>query len=144
MESEDEKLVTFMEISGCNDFSTAKQYLEFAGGELSAALTLFMESGGGNQSSRNNNNDVEYLGESTRHAAVANNSNVRNPIPVMRDTLVGNHTHYGTMTDPLRNVLQEAEALRAGDQIWEKNDRLAALFEPPFDLMFTGTFEMVY
>ncbi|KAI5951957.1 ubx2 [Candida jiufengensis] len=53
----DEQIPTFLAVTGIEDESIAKQFLEVTGGDLELAVTLYMESGqhGGGNSNNNNN-----------------------------------------------------------------------------------------
>ena len=55
----DESIPTFLAVTGLEDESVAKQFLEVAGGDLELAVTLYMESGqhGGSKPSTTDNNN---------------------------------------------------------------------------------------
>jgi hypothetical protein len=111
---------------------------------LETAISLYLESGASsvpptvsptiNKNQMNlDDDDVQIIGESIRHR-------IRSPIQPRRDML-------SSLPEPsFRNSFQESRSIQTNpaDKVWEHNDRLASLFEPPFDIMFQGTFEMVH
>ncbi|KAI5960593.1 ubx2 [Candida pseudojiufengensis] len=56
----DEQIPTFLAVTGQEDESIAKQFLEVAGGDLELAVTLYMESGGNTNNNTNNGNNNEF------------------------------------------------------------------------------------
>ena len=71
----DESIPTFLAVTGLEDESVAKQFLEVAGGDLELAVTLYMESGqhGASKSSTtNDNNNSTNTGDSTNPITFAN------------------------------------------------------------------------
>ena len=67
----DESIPTFLAVTGLEDESVAKQFLEVAGGDLELAVTLYMESGqhGGSKPSTTDNNNTS---DSTNPITFAN------------------------------------------------------------------------
>ena len=131
---DDGQLVTFMEITGCNDIATATEYLSFGGG-LENAISLYMTSQEPQQQSQtrqsNNNNtspDVQFIEE-----------RVRNPIESRTEQLVDDFSmHYDDEFDVEIHEPFHAQQVEA-DPVWRRNDTLSSLFSPPTDLIFNGT-----
>ena len=124
---DDADLVTFMEITGCNNITTATEYLSFGGG-LENAISLYMTSQEGAQRSQP---DVEFAGERS----------IRNPIEARTEQLVDDFSMHYENTDfdsDLAEPFHESSPLES-DPVWQRNDTLSALFAPPQDLIFNGT-----
>jgi hypothetical protein len=143
----EEQIPFFMQITGCVDVETALQYIEvsdidkFGGGELETAVSLYLESGGQQKVSSPVppiQNEVEVISEVTR-------APIQSRREVLSDFIQGTRIPFpneGPM-DPFRNSLQESRMMQTeADPIWQENDRLARLFEPPTELTFKGTFDM--
>ncbi|KAI8897633.1 thioredoxin-like protein [Globomyces pollinis-pini] len=141
---ESENIALFVQITG-SDVKNAQDYLDFAGGDLDQAVTLFMESGSQSLTHLNNDNqnfsnddmddDVQIISENTRA-----------PIPVVREVL--NPSFQGItgqripFTSPLSALNAQGTESQTEDAVWSENNRLANLFQPPFDIMYTGSFDM--
>lgn len=96
-----------------------------------------MESG--QQGSNNNNSLSNYIPEDDVQII----SETRAPIAPQRETLSGMsyQNHYDIPSSHDFNPIITGRSSKSTN-VWEKNDRLAALFEPPNDILFHGSFGM--
>jgi hypothetical protein len=76
-------------------------------------------------------------------------SETRAPIAPQRETLSGrsyhapvNHYDIPSSHHFNPNSIGHQTGPSRATNVWEKNDRLAALFEPPHDILFIGSFDM--
>jgi hypothetical protein len=140
-----------MQITGCESLETAQQYLDFGGGELETAISLYMESGG-EQVRRPTtplqtgspiiDNDVQII-EETMRAPIQPRREVLNDSMFIQGTSIGGYPPsmaMGSFGNPMHESRQTQST--GVDPIWEENDRLANLFQLPTDITFPGTFDM--
>jgi hypothetical protein len=147
----DDQVPLFMQITGCENPETAQQYLEFGGGELETAISLYMESGGEQvrrpitpqqAGSPILDSDVQII-EETMRAPIQPRREVLNDSMFIQGTSIGGYPPSMRM-DPFPNSMQESGTSQSTgvDPIWEENDRLANLFQLPTDITFPGTFDL--
>lgn len=144
-DSEEQQLMLeFMGIAG-ETTARARQFLEATNWELGEALQLYFAE---------SNNEVGGSSTSESDRMVDDEDYVRPPLPVTTEALYdddgGHHMQYPgqhppyvghSFVDPLRNFEDEANRAAGGESSVPVIDSLAALYRPPLDYMFQGTFE---
>ena len=85
--ADDNAIATFVNITGCNDPNTARQYLEMANDNLENAIALYMDSGGMGSGSGEAPDFIppDVLAE----AQGINSPEVRAPMQFAEDQIVG-------------------------------------------------------
>ena len=147
MASDGESVVTFMSVTGAND-AESRHYLEMANGDVDAAVNLFFNNAPGPGAAGGAGSSAPTQ---TTSAAAAEDA-VRAPIPVKRDVLYegsalgaaarmyargGTREGEDDVPVPFRNFGNE----RCTTSDDGSGDALAALFQPPTELLFRGDFD---
>ena len=126
----DTELGTFMEITGCSNIETAREYLSFGGG-LENAISLFMTSQEPHRptTTTTTSPDVQFISET-----------IRNPIESRTEQLIDDFSmHYDEELDSdYHEPFHQPEPIEV-DRVWQRNETLSALFAPPTDILFNGT-----
>jgi hypothetical protein len=157
---DDENLKMFMSITGCTDVQVAKNYFEFGGNDFENAVTLYMES----ENDKSGFHDIEPgkdvidldqedpILHSPRTRSVisdepvvieSNQRNVRNTAsPTFEMPFDHRFSDFEGSAMFNRGVGHRQSRLEEAERVWENNDRLANLFQPPYDIMFTGSLDM--
>ena len=118
---EQEKIASFAEIVG-ESADKARQFLQAANWKVEEAIELFY--------AQSDNQFVPYSSSSGARASHENQSEyVRSPLPVRREALYDN------------NYIRDSDQRSAPAEWYTGNDKLEALYRPPFGLMFKGSFE---
>jgi UBX domain-containing protein 7 len=128
-ESADEtQLLLFMEITGCSNIDTAREYMSFGGG-LENAISLFMMQEPARPAPATTSPDVQFISET-----------IRNPIESRTEQLVDDFSmHYDEELDvDFHEPFHQPEPIEV-DPVWQRNDTLSTLFAPPSDIIFSGT-----
>eukprot|EP00252_Welwitschia_mirabilis_P024059 TRINITY_DN699_c0_g1_i1.p1 TRINITY_DN699_c0_g1~~TRINITY_DN699_c0_g1_i1.p1 ORF type:complete len:448 (-),score=105.14 TRINITY_DN699_c0_g1_i1:369-1712(-) len=153
------KIASFVEIVG-ESAAKARQFLQATNWQLEEAIQLFYvdnEGRGATSSSLSAPLERDMLSSKARQAEISDDY-VRPPLPVKREALYEDAYHYraqwtgrgnqSNVIDAFRNFEEEARyrsswgsdshGSPSGETI---KDNLAALYRPPFALMFQGGFE---
>eukprot|EP00253_Pinus_taeda_P013127 PITA_13127 len=131
-----EKIVTFVEIVG-ESTDKARQFLEATNWNLDEAIQLFYAQSDNHElpsasTSSNLTNAPVVEGQSPEYSD--HTDFVRPPLTVKREALYDD--------EYIRRRDQESTQPNSSWAFWDKgNDKLEALYRPPFELMFKGSFE---
>lgn len=137
----EESILEFMELTGA-DHKTAQEYLEFGNYDLNQAVQLFMES------QKPETHDMGIQGTSIRPArtipSIAQSSSMMTSMETSyRNQMTEMDVDMDMDLDTQMQRHLPSRIPRPTEKVWEDNDRLSQLFQPPFDLMFQGTVDNV-
>ncbi|KAM7256025.1 hypothetical protein ACFE04_011766 [Oxalis oulophora] len=128
---------SFLDITTGQTTHTARKFLQFTNWQLDDAIGMFyME----NDNKNNWDNNVNY--DHSRRSSYYNSANqfyddfgnvIRAPLPVVRNKL------YDHDDADVFNSVDQAKH----SEVWESNSQpqLASLYQPPYQLMFHGSFD---
>ena len=140
--SDDSAVAQFVGMTGTNA-STAQSYLEASGGDINAAMNLYLEGGGAPPMKKSS---------SSTGRKPADTDSVRAPIAPKRARLYGGdlgpssslHSHHNrpqrSVHNAFRDFAAETRSAARGTQQRGHDRTLSKLYEPPRHLIFGGSF----
>ncbi|XP_011627484.1 plant UBX domain-containing protein 7 isoform X2 [Amborella trichopoda] len=158
--SDDKQILvaSFMEVAGGESTKIALQFLQATNWQLEDAIQLFFVGNDGNNTNTNAESSSFSPPKETNHSPLHESEQekdakweeyVRPPLPVKREALYADSFIQRTLHPPHQPVaFRDFEEEAKNPSVWGSEqgtsgarDNLAALYRPPFSLMYQGSFE---